>query len=1143
MKIYELLDSEKILCLSKVENQQDLFSRLVPSSLALNGKGSITQEEIIQQLMDREAISSTGIGNGIAIPHIRLDGLKEPVVRLAIVKEGLQFNAIDGKPCKIFFLFITPSDQTSTHLQILAKISSLLGSEKLRSRLEKADSPKSIYQILVDEENKGKYGYINLDKKSIFEELQTSENGLRQEEAKRRLEVYGPNVLKKIKKKPTYVKLLKNFISLFAILLWVGGGLCFIPGVDMPQLGWAIFGVIIINAVFSFWQEFKAERAIEALQKLLPQKSTVLRSGQKVEILASELVPGDIIFLEEGDSIPVDARLIESHEMRVNNAALTGESRPIYKMSEPIEDGAVLLWTELPNMVFAGTSVTSGSGRGVVIGTGMNTEIGKIAHMTQSVEKELSPLQKEMHKMVNIISFLAVGMGIIFFFLGKSLGGLSLIGAFIFTIGIVVANIPEGLLPTVSLALAMGVQRMAKRNVLIKQLSSVETLGCTNVICTDKTGTLTTNQISVSKIFINQRLISVSGTSYEPKGEFHDEQGRLINPSDLWQDPTCRMFFTSSVLCNNAHLLSPGSETNYWRIMGDPTEGSLIVLARKAGVDIEALAADYQRVGHLPFESIRKRMSTINQTKDGRKFAFTKGAPLETLAQCDSILINGRKEKLTPQIRQSIIRQNDLFAREGFRVLAVAYREDQELSALSYYSNEKVECSLTFLALVAMIDPPRAEVPKAIADCRTAGIRVIMITGDYGLTAKSIAHKIGMIENPDEVTVITGHELAEMDDQKLKAILKQPVIFARMSPDQKMRIVSCLKEEGYIVAVTGDGVNDAPALKKADIGVALGMHANDVAKEAANMIITDDNFASIVAGIEEGRAVYANIKRFVTYIFASNVPEIVPFILFVLFKIPLPLTVMQILAVDLGTDLVPALGLGVEAPEPGTMSRPPRPQNERMINTKLFLRAYGFLGMIEAILCMLGYYFIYWTHGLSWGTLIPPANNPAYVYPDGAVYIMATTMCLAGIVTAQVGNVFCCRTEQESIFKVGLLSNKLVLVGIITEITLILLFIYSPFFQKIFGLAPIGLKEWALLATFGPIILILEEGRKWLLRRRQKKLSPARARKIAEEPKPSYLSQQSLTPRSREQELTAKSADLATIGSLGSKKTAHHEEQ
>jgi Ca2+-transporting ATPase len=1084
MKIYELLDSEKIFCLTRVKDQNDLLSKIVPSSLSLNDEGTISKQQIIQQVIEREKISSTGLGNGIAIPHIRLDGLKEPMVRLAVVKDGFDYNAIDGRPCKIFFLFITPSDQTTTHLQILAKVSGLLGNAKLRSRLEKADSPETVYKVLVDEEDKGKYGYINLDKGNIFAELQTSESGLTQEEAQRRLQVYGPNVLKKIKQTPTYVKFLKNFISLFAILLWIGGGLCFIPGVDMPQLGWAIFCVILINSVFSFWQEFKAEKAIEALQKLLPQKSTILRNGQKVEVLSSELVSGDVIFLEEGDSIPVDARLIESHEMRVNNAALTGESRPIYKMSEPIEDGAVLLWTELPNVIFAGTSATSGSGRGVVIGTGMNTEIGKIAKLTQSVEKELSPLQKEMHKMVNIISALAVGMGILFFFLGKGLGGLSTIGAFIFTIGIIVANIPEGLLPTVSLALAMGVQRMAKRHVLIKQLSSVETLGCTNVICTDKTGTLTTNQISVCKVFVNQKLINVRGTSYEPKGEFRDENGQLITSSELWQDPTCRLFFTSSVLCNNAHLASPDSQTKYWKIMGDPTEGSLIVLARKAGVDTEALARENIRVGHLPFESIRKRMSTINQTADGKKLAFTKGAPLETLAQCDSILINGQKKKLTSEMRHSIAHQNDLFAREGLRVLAIACRDDQTLSALPQYSNENVEKSLTFLALTAMIDPPRTEVPQAIADCHTAGIKVIMITGDYGLTAKSIAHKIGMIEHPDKCTVVTGQDLSDMDDQKLKAILKEPVIFARMAPDQKMRIVSCLKEEGCIVAVTGDGVNDAPALKKADIGVALGMHANDVAKEAANMIITDDNFASIVAGIEEGRAVYANIKRFVTYIFASNVPEIIPFILFVMFKIPLPLTVMQILAIDLGTDLVPALGLGVEAPEPGTMNRPPRPQSERLINTKLFIRAYGFLGMIEATLCMVAYYFLYWSHGVSWWTLVPPNKPPSiYAYPNGPVYILATTMCLAGIVTAQIGNVFCCRTDRESIFKVGLFSNKLVLWGIISEIALIFIFVYTPFFQKIFGLAPIGLKDWVLLFTFGPVILLLEEGRKFLLRR------------------------------------------------------------
>jgi Ca2+-transporting ATPase len=1075
MKIYKLLDPEKIFCIAKAKDPCDLFSQIVPSALSLNGKGKITQKLIIQQLLQRESVSSTGIGNGIAIPHIRLDGLKEPMVRLAIVKDGLDFNAVDGKPCRIFFLFITPSDQTNTHLQILAKISSILRNEKLRVLLGNAGSPEQAYEILMEGEDKGKYGFVNLEKASIFAELQTSENGLKQEEAQRRLKAYGPNVLKKIKQTPVYIKLLKNFVSIFAILLWIGGGLCFIPGVDMPQLGWAIFCVIIVNAVFSFWQEFKAEKAIEALRKLLPQKSTILRDGRKLEMIASELVPGDIVFLEEGDAIPVDARLIEAYEMQVNNSSLTGESRPIYKMSEPIEHGEVLLWTELPNMIFAGTSVSAGSGRAVVIGTGMNTEIGKIAQLTQSVKKELSPLQKEMQKVVNIITCISVGLGITFFFLGKMVGGLSFIGAFIFTIGITVANIPEGLLPTLSLALAMGVQRMAKRNVLVKQLSSVETLGSTSVICTDKTGTLTTNQISVSKIFINQKVISVSGASYEPKGEFYDEGGNTIEPSALWQDPACRMFLTSSVLCNTAHLLAPDAEKKYWSIMGDPTEGSLIVLAKKAGMDLEALARDYPRIGHLPFESVRKRMSTINRTADAKKFAFSKGAPLETLSRCDSILINGEKKQLTPETRQTITRQNDLLAIEGFRVLAIAFREDPELSALTSYSNENVEKSLTFLALTAMIDPPRPEVPKAIADCHNAGIKVIMITGDYGLTAMSIAKQIGMIDDPEKAILVTGQEVADMDDQKLKAVLAKPVIFARMAPDQKMRIVSCLKDEGYIVAVTGDGVNDAPALKKADIGVALGLHANDVAKEAANMIILDDNFASIVAGIEEGRAVYANIRRFVTYIFASNVPELIPFILFVMFKIPLPLTVMQILAIDLGTDLIPALGLGVEAPEPGIMNHPPRSKNERLINTGLFLRSYLFLGGIEAALCMAAYYFLYWTSGWRWGT--PMAAS-------GPVYVMATTMCLAGIVAVQIGNVFCCRTDRQSIFKVGFFKNKLVLFGIFSEIALILVFVYTPFFQRVFGTAPLGLKDWVFLLTFSPIILLLEEGRKWFIRRR-----------------------------------------------------------
>ncbi len=1071
MKISELVNKNLVEVNLKSRTKESVILEIV--DCLYRNKKIKDKKAILEDLLGREKRGSTGIGDGIAIPHARIFELKEPVLFVGLSRRGIDFSSLDGKPVYIIVLFLTPLLESELHLKILSKVAQLLDNKLFVKRLLECSSNDELYRVLK-QNGIEKESFPALSKEEIYLELASGDSGISEISAQKRLEVYGPNRLKKARQTPPFIKFLKNFISFFAILLWIGGGLCFIPGVNMPQLGWAIFCVILVNAVFSFWQEFKAEKAIEAIQRLLPLKSIVLRNGQKTEVLSSELVPGDIVFLEEGTAISADIRLVESQAMRVDNSVLTGESRATYKVSEPLEDRSDFLWIELPNLVFAGTSVAAGSGKGIVIGTGMHTEIGNIARMTQSVKEELSPLQKEMQQVVNIITCISVGLGILFFSLGKMFGGLSFIGAFIFTIGIIVANIPEGLMPTLSLALAMGVQRMSKRNVLVRQLSSIETLGCTNVICTDKTGTLTTNQIIASKVFINQSPVTITGTSYKPEGDFLDESGKRIDPSELEENLTWKMFFNSSVLCNNARLIPPCTEADYWRIMGDTTEGALLVLAQKAGINTESLQEVYQRIGHLPFESIRKRMSTVNQGKDGKRFAFTKGAPLETLARCDSILINGKKTALTPGLRQEIVSQNDVFANEGLRVLAVAYRDDREISELSDYTNESVEKSLTFLALTGMVDPPRQEVPEALKKCRNAGIRTIMITGDYGLTARSVAHKIGLIDKPEAVTVITGQELSNMDEQRLRSLLKEPVIFARTTPEQKMRIISCLKEEGYVVAVTGDGVNDAPAMKKADIGIALGHRANDVAKEASKMIVLDGNFASIVAGIEEGRAIYANIKKFITYVLASNVPELVPFILFVMFKIPLPLTVMQILAIDLGTDIAPALALGAETPESGIMDRPPRPRKERLIDLKLFLRSYGFLGIIEAVLCMLGYYFIYWTHGWRWGE--PLASS-------GAVYVTATTMCLAGIVSVQVGNVFCCRTDRESVFKVGLFSNKLVLLGILCELSLIFLVVYTAFFQNVFGTAPLGLKDWILLLTFGPVILFLEEGRKWLLRR------------------------------------------------------------
>ncbi|HEX9113433.1 MAG TPA: cation-transporting P-type ATPase, partial [Nitrospirota bacterium] len=708
-----------------------------------------------------------------------------------------------------------------------------------------------------------------------------------------------------------------------------------------------------------------------------------------------------------------------------------------------------------------------GNGKAAVIATGMHTEIGRIASLTQELKDEKSPLQRELASVTRIVTIIAVALGVLFFFLGTALGKMSLAASFLFAIGIIVANVPEGLLPTVSLSLAMAVQRMVKRNVLVKRLSSVETLGCTTVICTDKTGTLTTGEMTVTKIWMNGRMIEVSGTHYEPVGNFSYE-GVALSREEMKLAGLYRVF-DASVLCNNAGLLPPQKTGGRWTIIGDPTEAAMLVMAAKGGIDVAARNRALPRIGQLPFESVRKRMACINIV-DGLPVAHVKGAPSETLMLCTQVLQNGTVVPLTESLREAIMSANDALAEEGLRVLAVAQRR---LAFSEGFTVDNTERDLVFLGLVGMMDPPRPEVPKAMELCRRAGIRVIMITGDYGLTAVAVARKIGLTKK-ERPNVVTGQELAEISDSDLQALLREEAVFARVSPEHKMRIVSSLKASGEIVAVTGDGVNDAPALKKADIGVAMGMRGSDVAKESAAMILTDDNFASIVSAIEEGRAVYANIKKFVTYIFSHLVAEMVPFIAFVLYRIPLPLTVMQILAIDLGTDLAPALALGTEAPEPGTMDKPPRPRAGRLLDLPLLLRAYCFLGPIEAIACMAGFFFIFWQQG--WRPGMTMADS-------GLIYMTATTMTFAAIVATQVGNVFACRTERASVFQVGLFSNRLVLWGIVSELAVTAMLIYTPPLQKIFGLAPLSIRQWGLLLLFPPVLLLMEEVRKLMARR------------------------------------------------------------
>jgi P-type Ca2+ transporter type 2C len=904
-----------------------------------------------------------------------------------------------------------------------------------------------------------------LHPEDVYNEFSTSKNGLSHEEAEKRLQEYGPNQIEEVKKKPIIYKFFANLYQLLALLLWAASILAFISGT--PQLGLAIIAVIIINAIFSFWQEYQAEKAIEALKKILPSTAKVIREGQKEEIATAKLVPGDIIIFDEGDNISADARLVEASQMKVDSSTLTGESKPVRKVAESQEGDDETL-VGMSNLVLAGTSIVSGSGRAVVFATGSKTEFNKIAALTQEVKEEPSPLQKELRRVTQIIALLAILMGLTLFFVNIYLVNLPLSVAFLFAIGLTVANVPEGLLPTVTLALAASVQKMAQKNALIKRLSSVETLGSTNIICTDKTGTITKNEMTVRKIWIPHKVLDVTGAGYQPEGKFL-HNGEEVSHEEIRE---LRLLMRSATFANDAQLIEPSKPDEKWKIVGDPTEAALLVAARKNGFDWEERIKKQPRIVELPFDSKRKSMSSIHQ-KDGKKMAYVKGAPKKIIALSQEISIDGEPKPFSEEEKDKIIKIHDELAVSGLRILGMAYRE---LSPdFEDYRPETVEKDLVFVGMMAMQDPPRPEVKSAVEDCHRAGIRIIMITGDYGLTAQSIAQEVGIVSG--ECRIVKGKELNALSDDQVKEILRAScnVIFARAVPEHKMRIASILESEEEIVAMTGDGVNDAPALRKADIGVAMGISGTDVAKEASDMVLTDDNFATIVTAIKEGRTIYENIRKFITYIFTHETAEIIPFVLLVLFKIPLPITVMQILAIDLGTDTLPALALGVGPSESDVMDRAPRSRKERLLNRFVIMRGYVFLGLIEAALVMSGYFWVLYSGGWTLGV------NLATTDP---LYLKATTMVFAGIVLAQIGNLLGCQTTRTSAFTVGLFKNKWIIRGILFEVAVLLSIIYIPFMQGIFTTTALGINEWIYLITFIPIMFFAEELRKYFARRR-----------------------------------------------------------
>jgi calcium-translocating P-type ATPase len=875
----------------------------------------------------------------------------------------------------------------------------------------------------------------------LFRHLRSTPAGLRSREAARRLTVYGPNELARRHRRQWPRQLFTQFTQPLAVLLMIAAVLAWAG--HAPALAVAVIAVILLNAAFAFVQERQAERAVEALAAYLPVSARVMRDGVLVEVPARGLVPGDVMEIAEGDRICADGRLIDGI-LAVDLSSLNGESVPATRTADTeLVPGPLL---EARELVFSGTSCTAGQARAVVTHTGMHSEIGRIAALSQRGRSEPSPLERQVRRVTWIIAIVAVSAGAVFLPIGV-LAGLGWAAAITFSIGLIVANVPEGLLPIITLALAAGVRELAKAGAVVKRLSAVETLGSTTVICTDKTGTLTENRMRVTRLWLadGDRDATRAGG-----------------------DARARDLAVAAATCTTGHQAGDGPPA----AGGDPTELALLRLAESLGVPVRAVDRDASRDVLYSFDPRTKRMSTVT---GGRLHA--KGAPEAILPLCTrTIDTAGRVTALTDPVRVDVTAAVDRFATAGLRVLAVARRTaDPHLLASG---RDVAEADLTLLGLVAMVDPPREAVPDAVAAAHRAGITVNVITGDYGPTAAEIAAQLGI--GGERPRVVTGAELERMGDADLDRLLRdrQEIVFARSSPESKLRICEALRAEGHVVAMTGDGVNDAPALRHADIGVAMGRSGTEVAREAATMVLTDDNFATIVRAVEAGRRVYDNVRKFVLYIFAHAVPEVVPFLVFALSggAIPLPLTVLQILAIDLGTETLPALALGREKAEPGLMDRPPRSRKAGVIDRRLLLRAWGLLGVTSAILVMTGFFWVLWRAGWQPGTDLTDTT-----------YARATTMTFAGIVACQVGTAMASRTDHAALRTIGVFSNRLLLGGIAFELVFAAALIYLPPLQAIFGTAALTLTELAFLAPFPVLVWGVDE----IYRARQRRRTAA----------------------------------------------------
>jgi Ca2+-transporting ATPase len=909
-----------------------------------------------------------------------------------------------------------------------------------------------------------------LEASNVVSALQTfPDAGLQTHEAEKRLVEFGPNELEEADRPSLLQMILEQFNNFIVIVLILAAVISAVLGDYIEAV--AILAIVILNAILGVIQERRAEEALAALRRLAAPEALVLRDGHRRTIPARELVPGDVVFLESGNYIPSDLRLVETVNLRIEEAALTGESVPVSKDAHLVltQDQAL---GDRRNTAFSGTLVSYGRGKGVVVSTGMRTQIGMIAAMLQAVREEPTPLQIKLDQLGKTLGWAALAVCGMVFLLGW-VRGIEALEMFLVAVSLAVAAVPEGLPAVVTITLALGMREMISRHALIRRLASVETLGSTTVICSDKTGTLTQNQMMVTRMWVDRHKFEVTGSGYEPVGDFRLD-GKVIDLSDY---PATTTALWVAALANDAQVEEEQSEDGQrgTRVVGDPTESALLIAALKAGATREDLERAYPRIDEIPFDSNRKRMTTVHKIKDpspedvspfydGKlkewEVAAIKGAPDIVLDLCTQIQgMDDQPVSLLDEMRERILEANASMARSALRVLAVAYRVEQDVPDEA--TPEKVEHNFIFVGLMGMIDPPRHQAKPAIEKARRAGIRTVMITGDYPDTAEEIAEEIGLLQRGHGV--LTGNELDSMPDSMLIERVETTDVFARVSPEHKVRIVDALRERGEIVAMTGDGVNDAPALKRSDIGVAMGVTGTDVAKETADMVLTDDNYASIVSAVEQGRIIYANIRKFVFYLLSCNLAEIVVIFLAILAGLPSPLTPIQLLWLNLITDGAPALALGMEKGDPDTMDRPPRPPKEPVINKPMRVR----IG-IQTI-------------AISAVTLSAYLMGIA-MYPG--VPEEAKTMAFVTLSFSELLRAFTARSENYPLLRIGIFSNRVMLYAVVSSLLLLLAVIYTPFLQPIFNTVALGWAEWQVVLPLLFVPAIVAELTKWVMSRR-----------------------------------------------------------